>query len=172
MLNLYISPYEELRLDFDDNNIERLVNCKFQYIKYGLIKTIYEDYLYVFVEEMLGRLNDLTILNDKTMFGKMGKWQEYYYFKSKYNERHMQEIKIMESAVFIGTENYGIFLYEYDEKTWLEINKGYSETDKKGPFEYYSSPDNYRVLLKCISTKELKKWREQLENLQGILNNY
>ena len=49
MLNLYISPYEKLRLDFDDINIERLVNCKIQYIKYGLIKTIYEDYLYVFV---------------------------------------------------------------------------------------------------------------------------
>ena len=169
MIRLVISSCKEFRLDFNTTKIERFSECKLQFVNEEVIENLYEDYLYVFVDEMLGKLKNIPILSNRNMPGKMGKWQEYYYFESNYNEQHYKEINIMKKAIFISTENYGIFLYQCDGEMWLEIDKGFPESDKINPLDYYSAPNNYRVLLSTISAEVIKEWKEQLEEIERVI---
>lgn len=169
MIRLVISPDNEFRLNFNTTKIERFSECELQFVNEEELEKLYEDYLYVFVDEMLGRLKNIPILSNKNMIGKIGKWQEYYYFESNYNDQHYKEINVMKKSVFISTEKYGIFLYQCDGKMWIEIDKGFSETSKTNPQDYYSSPDNYRVLLSTISSVLIKEWKEQLEEIGRII---
>ena len=61
-------------------------------------------------------------------------------------------------------------LYQCDGKIWLEIDKGFSELDKLNPLEYFSDPDNYRILLSYIPTEVIKEWKEQLEKIEKVLS--
>ena len=160
----------ELGLKFDTTKIERFSECKFQFIKKEVIETLCEDYLYVFIDGMLGRLRNIPILSNRNMLGKVGKWQEYYYFEPDYNEKHYEEINIMKKAIFISTESYGLFLYQCDGKIWLEIDRGFSELDKLNPQAYYSESDNYRVLLSYIPAEVIKEWKEELEKIENIIS--
>ena len=169
MLYLRISENEELNLKFNNSSIERFTECKLEYIKNGVKTNFSEDYLSIFVEDMLGRLENIHTINEKSMFGQMGKWQEYYYFDTAYNKRHSEEIKTMESSIFISAEYYGSFLYEYNGDIWFELDKGYSESEQCTPMQYYSDTSNYRVTLKCISNKETENWREQLKKIKYII---
>ena len=163
MVQLFISPQAELRLEFNENQMERFSECKLLFIKDGVRETLSEDYLYYFIDEMLGRLKNIPVLVDESMWGKIGQWQEYYYFEDDYNRKHEKEITMMESAIFISTENYGTFLYSFRNKVWLEINKGVTEWDEVSPMEYYADPVNYRVLFQEIPADTIKEWAEKLE---------
>ena len=156
MIQLVISPCVELQLEFDANEIEHFSDCKLQFLQKGIVETLSEDYLYYFVDEMLGRLKNIPILEDDNMWGKIGQWQEYYCYEDDYNEKHAKEITMMESAIFISTANYGTFLYSFHNKIWLEINRGFFEGSEFSPMDYYSDPANYRVLLSGISADTLK----------------
>ena len=170
MVQLFISPQAELRLEFNENQMERFSECKLLFIKDGVRETLSEDYLYYFIDEMLGRLKNIPVLVDESMWGKIGQWQEYYYFEDDYNRKHEKEITMMESAIFISTENYGTFLYSFRNKVWLEINKGVTEWDEVSPMEYYADPVNYRVLFQEIPADTIKEWTEKLEmNKKRIL---
>ena len=170
MVQLFISPQAELRLEFNENQMERFSECKLLFIKDGVRETLSEDYLYYFIDEMLGRLKNIPVLVDESMWGKIGQWQEYYYFEDDYNRKHEKEITMMESAIFISTENYGTFLYSFRNKVWLEINKGVTEWDEVSPMEYYADPVNYRVLFQEIPADTIKEWTEKMEtNKKRIL---
>ena len=52
---------------------------------------------------------------------------------------------------------------------WLEIDKGFPESDKINPLDYYSAPNNYRVLLSTISAEVIKEWKEQLEEIERVI---
>ena len=41
-----------------------------QFVHEEVVETIYEDYLYVFVEPMLKSLEDVPVLDDENMFGE------------------------------------------------------------------------------------------------------
>ena len=68
MIRLLISSYMELGLEFDTTKIERFSECKFQFIKKEVIETLCEDYLYVFIDGMLGRLRNIPILSNRNMY--------------------------------------------------------------------------------------------------------
>lgn len=169
MMHLYIPPEGELRLKFNADKVERFSSCELQYVKNGSLQTLYEDYLYFFVEEMLERIRNIPTLNGECGFGEVGKWQEYFYFDRVYNEKHYEEIAIMKKAIFVSMESYGAFLYKYNEKLWFELDRGFREPAILSPLEYYQRPDNYRVSLDAISTEVLETWKEQLEKIEKLL---
>lgn len=165
ILSMKIPNNGELRLEFD-GILQRFSMCKFTYIHDMFQTQSYEDYLYVFIENMLGRLESLPKIKDKHLFGVLGKWQEYYYFNHSYLKKHLDEIEIMEKAVFISTESYGIFLYEFDNEVWIEINKAYNDHKDLTPMKYYSNSSNYRVLLAQLSKDVVNNWTIQLEQIK------
>ena len=165
ILSLKIPNNGEFRLEFDDNP-KRFSMCKFVYLNGETQIQIYEDFLYVFVENMLGRIKNILMIKKKDLFGVLGKWQEYFYFDTRYVEEYSHEIEIMEKSIFISTECYGIFLYEYDNNMWIEFNKSYVETEGIIPFDYYSDFSNYRILLASLSKNILFDWKSELEAIQ------
>ena len=110
------------------------------------------------------------VLNNRNMFGKMGKWQEYYYFELGYNKQHYKEINIMREAIFISAENYGLFFYQCDGKMWLEVDRGFPSGCKVDPLDYYSVSNNYRVLLSNISVEVIEEWKKQLEEIERTIS--
>ena len=170
MVRLVISPCVELQLEFNANEMERFSDCKLSFLQNGVVETLCEDYLYYFIDGMLGRLKNIPILEDENRWGKIGQWQEYYYFEDDYNRKHAKKITMMERAIFISTENYGTFLYSFQNKIWLEINRGFFEGSEFSPMDYYSDPANYRVLLSEISAGAIKDWTEKLEDIkEGVV---
>ena len=170
MIRLVFSTNKEFRLEFNAAKIGRFSNCKLQLVNEGVIENICEDYLYVFIDEMLGRLKNIPVLNNSNMFGNMGKWQEYYYFESGYNKQHYKEINIMREAIFISAENYGLFFYQCDGKMWLEVDRGFPGGCKVDPLDYYSVANNYRVLLSNISAEVIEEWKKQLEEIERAIS--
>lgn len=120
---------------------------------------------------MLGRIEKLPTLRQIEMFGKLGKWQEYFYYDYLEIENHQEEIEEMEKARFVGTECYGIFLYRDDGKIWLEMNKGYTEEEELelSPKNYYNSPQNYRILMVSVPDAVLNEWKRLLESIKEKL---
>lgn len=123
MIYLYISESTAFRLSFNINEIGRFSQCKLQLVRGNVVENLSEDYLYVLVEEILGRIRNIPNLENRNAIGNIGKWQEYYYFDSEYNNKHAVEIETMEKAIFFSAEKYGSFLYKYDNKTGLNLIK-------------------------------------------------
>lgn len=169
MLNLDISQEQELRMEYDSNNIQRFSMCKLLYKNNNAEICMCEDYLYVFIENMMGRIKNIPNVNRESVFGKLGKWQEYFYYDSLYVKEHLDEIEQMKKAIFISTENYGIFLYKFKEKVWLEIDKGLDEACKLTPYEYYDDPDNYQVQLLQVSDEKVCEWSKKLVKISERL---
>ena len=96
----------------------------------------------------------------------MGKWQEYYYYDVSYIEKYSVEVDLMEKSLFISTENHGTFLYRYNGKLLLEINRGYNEDCSMSPIEFYDNSTNYQLLLRKISDQVLYEWEKILSEVQ------
>lgn len=158
----------EFRLEFEGTP-QRFSMCKFVYLNNESQIQIYEDFLYVFIENMLGRIKNIPVIKQKKILGILGKWQEYFYFDNEYVEKYSREIEIMEKSIFISAECYGIFLYEYDNGVWIEFNKSYNETEGIIPLDYYSDFSNYRILLAALSKNILFDWKSELEMIQEQL---
>ena len=172
MIRLVIPPDKEFRLKFDTTKIERFADCEMQLVKGEEVKTVCEDYLYIFIDEMLARLRHVPVLTDGGILGKVGEWQEYYVFTNKYIKRHKKKITLMENTILVSNGCHGLFLYQYDGKIWLEINKlfWYSNNSKKySPCWYYSTPDNYRVLFTDIPAERIEEWKKELEKIEEII---
>ena len=172
MIRLVISPDEEFRLKFDTTEIERFTDCEMQLVKGEEVKTVCEDYLYIFIDEMLARLRHLPVLTDGRMLGKVGEWQEYYVFTNKYIKRHKKKITVMENTIFVSNGCHGVFLYQYDGKIWLEMDEGVDYSDKSEKYSairYYSTPDNYRVLFTNIPPERIEEWKKELEKIEEII---
>lgn len=169
MLNLNIPNNGKFCLEFDDEDVKRFSLCKFLYKSRRDELNLCEDYLYVFIEDMLGRIKKIPTLEQPETFGKLGKWQEYFYYDASVIELHHTEIEQMKKAIFVSTECYGTFLYEFKGKIWLEIDKGYSEQYDMPPDSYYDSPNNYQIMIAQIPEITLYEWMEKLEELKEKL---
>jgi len=123
MIVLKIPDNGEFRLELEESGIHKF---SFKSNSAGKSEiTISEDYVYTFIDNILGRLNKIPILKQQQLFGRLGKWQEYYYYDVSFVKDCEDEIKQMENATFVSGECYGIFLYKSDDKIWMELNKGY-----------------------------------------------
>lgn len=165
-MHLKISNSRKFRLEFDSNDIHRFSQCKFWYNDNEVEIELSEDYLYIFVEEILGRIDNIPSLKHPCLFGKVGAWQEYYYFDPEMANNHIEEIAQMESAMLVSTECFGTFLYEYRCAVWLEIDKGFDKIQDRNTREYYNNPDNYRVILTSVSKQILCEWKTQLTDIK------
>lgn len=163
---LPISRKDEIKLIIKDNVVKRFSKCTLLYILDGKIVERYEDYVYIFVEEILGRIYNIPVLINGGMLGKLGQWQEYYYFEDSYNEQHLQERVAMNSAVVCTTEKYSLFLYQYKNQLWLELNRGYHENSKLSPMEYYSKFQNYRACFTMVTKAQIEEWENKLKKLE------
>lgn len=103
MICFDIADKIKLILEFPDDNIERFSSCKVLYKYNEMELNIYEDFLYVFIADMLAMIRNIPVLPFSDMFGKIGKWQEYFYYKRGYVKRHSKEIEVMDRARFIDT---------------------------------------------------------------------
>lgn len=166
MLFLDISDKKKLVLEFSDNNIHRFSECKLLYKSEDFELNICEDFLYIFIEDMLGRIKEIPIITEIEMFGKIGRWQEYYYYDSLYVQKYSKEIELMENSIFVSAENYGSFLYKFNGRIYMELNRGYCESCTLNPYEYYNSPDNYNIFICQISYEMLHDWKEKLEKIE------
>ena len=152
---------------FDSHNVNRFTICKLMFTAGEQEIEIYEDYVYIFIENMLGRICNIPSLKMDFLLGEIGKWQEYYY-DTAYIEKHADEIEFMSKALFLSGEKYGIFLYEYKGDIWLELNRGFSELSGLTPYDYYCNPDYYRVSLNKVSEKKIGEWKNTLEQYRSL----
>lgn len=166
-LCLNISKSKKFVLEFTDEKLQKFSLCKFFYKNNECTIDIYEDYAYIFIESILGSINKKMTLIQSDLFGKLGQWQEYYYYDSNYIKEHLDQIEEMKEATFVSSESYGIFLYEFDKKIWIEFNRGYDEHYNIRPIEYYKTPVTYRIFLAEISQEVLNKWKQKLEEIKN-----
>lgn len=164
MIQLKIPDIGELELFF--SKAQRFSLCQLKYKDKEYEIDMCEDYLYMLIENMLGRIQNLPIVEQQKLFGEMGKWQEYFYYSLSDNELHSTEISLMKKSIFISTEGYGTFLYKHNGNVWLEINRSYNEENGLSPIEFYSTPANYRILLAVISNKTLNEWENLLSEIK------
>jgi len=165
-LYLRIPNNGKFTLEFDDKDLHKFTMCKLLYQNGDFSINMSEDFLYVFIENMINCINKKVVLEQHELLGKMGKWQEYFYYDSIYLKNHSNEIELMKKATFISSESYGTFLYQFKKKFWIELNRGYDEIYNISPPDYYSSPEKYRILLAVLSQKTLNEWRENLEKIK------
>lgn len=168
MIYLSLSENHGFKLMLDSYNVNRFTMCKLMFVTDKQEQEIYEDYLYIFVENMLGRICSIPSLKLDSLFGKIGEWQEYYYYDTAYIEKHSSEIEFMARALFLSAEKYGIFLYECKGEVWMELNKGFSELSGLTPYDYYCNPNNYRVSLNNISEVKIREWKNTLEQYRSL----
>lgn len=167
LINLSLSENCGFKLMFDSHNVNRFTICKLMFTAGEQEIEIYEDYVYIFIENMLGRICNIPSLKMDFLLGEIGKWQEYYY-DTAYIEKHADEIEFMSKALFLSGEKYGIFLYEYKGDIWLELNRGFSELSGLTPYDYYCNPDYYRVSLNKVSEKKIGEWKNTLEQYRSL----
>ncbi len=160
MLQLKISNERMLELEFDEH--ERFSECCVYFKNEHGKVLLGEDFLYVFPESMLGRINNIPVLPNEKNFGDMGKWQECYYFDDPFNQTYRDEIERMEKATFFSLELYVCFLYKYKGRIWIELDKCYSEGLGVSVEAYYSDNANYRIMFDEISDKTLEEWKKEL----------
>ncbi|MDL2302328.1 hypothetical protein LJC58_08235 [Lachnospiraceae bacterium OttesenSCG-928-D06] len=168
VLCLEIPNNGEFRLEFD-GKIQKFAQCRLRYSNDSCQTQIYEDYLYILVESILGRIKNIPEIKHLELIGTVGKWQEYFYFNSTSIKRNKKEIEQMEKSIFVSTEYYGTFLYRCFGKIWLEVNKGYSEDFAVSPEEYYDSSKNYQILLAPISEDIIGEWEKMLNKISKKL---
>lgn len=123
MIYLYISESTAFRLSFNINKIGRFSQCKLQLVRGNVVENLSEDYLYVLVEEILGRIRNIPNLENRNAIGNIGKWQEYYYFDSEYNNKHAVEIETMEKAIFSLPKSMARSYINMITKTGLNLTK-------------------------------------------------
>lgn len=167
MVKLKISDIEEMRLIFSE--FQRFAICKLSYKDKVYEMDMSEDYLYILIENMLGRIQSIPIVKQTELFGKMGKWQEYFYYDVSDIERHSIEIELMKKSIFVSTEKYGTFLYNYNGNVWLEVNRGYDEECGMSPIEFYDDSANYQLLLRKIPDNILYEWKKILSEVTGFI---
>ena len=136
--------------------------CMLNYYDNGNKIMLSEDYLYVFVEDILGALRNIITIEDIECMGKIGKWQEYFYYSDIDNKLHKNKIDLMKKATLVSTEQYGLFIYKCQGKIWIEINCGYDEQCGLSPIDYYGNSNNYRMALIHIDETLLMEWEEEL----------
>ena len=168
MLELNIPNHGKFILDFDEAGPERFSFCKLLYENGSLKLNVGEDYLYVYVECILYQIRKLFVITSKNAFGEMGKWQEYYYYDDEYNVRHAEEIADMKKSILFSESHFSCFLYRYKESTWLEFNQGYEEQNMVDAYEFYSNPQNYRIVFTEISYEVLIEWESKLQVINEL----
>lgn len=169
IINFSIPNCGELRLEIENEIVQRFSMCQFQYENKDCKIDIYRDFLYVFVENMLGRIKKIPTLKQPELFGKLGKWQEYFYYDYSTINLCVNEINQMKGAIFVSTENYGSFIYRFNDKIWLELNRGYVESSGMKPHEYYENHTNYQILMASIPSNTLCEWKEKLEHINKMM---
>jgi hypothetical protein len=156
----------EFKLEFENDNLTKFSMCRLSYQNNNFSVNICEDYVYIFIEDMLGGIATLPLLTDCNLFGRLGQWQEYYYYNAAYVENHTQKIDLTKKAVFFSSECYGAFIYQLNDKIWIEFNKGYDESSKMSPHEFYRNPSHYRILLVELPRATLYEWKKTLEKIR------
>ena len=164
LVKLKISNDEEFKLYF--SQLQRFATCRLSYKSKDYELDLSEDYLYIFVENMLGRLTYTPTIESTELFGKIGKWQEFFYYNDSDIMQHSAEINKMKKSTFVSAENYGMFLYKYNGKVWLEINRGYGEDSCMSPLDFYNDPANYQLLLRMVSENILCECKKILGDIQ------
>ncbi len=167
MMHLKLSENTELDLLFNEK--ERFSSCSLIYKEDGNTLSMYEDYLYYYVEFMLYRIKNIHTIESKDIFGKVGKWQQCYMYSKSYYKLHAQEFSLIEKTEFISTAGYGVFLYSFDGSYWMEIDKGYSDDCRLSPIEYFSDFLNYRMLLTPIPKERIDEWFKELIELENFV---
>ena len=167
MTTLKIPGAGELQLT-TDGDCERFTECELKYISLdGEVLHLYTDFLYIFVEGMLKRINNTCLIPEKPnqdVVISMGKWQEYCYFDSQFLHENEEYISLMEKSTFMSGDEYCLMLYSYKGATWLELNKCYGNGDML-PTEYYATPNNYQIFIAQISNETIREWKHCLEPL-------
>lgn len=167
MTCLNMSFNSKIALKF--NNMNRFSNCKLLYKNTEREDILCEDYLYIFVDEMLGAINSLSIITED-MFGKVGQWQEYYLYEDDFNKRNQKRIEIMERVTLLSAAKYVLFIYKFNNEVWIEIDKVYSEFGKGDPYDYYSNFQNYRYLLVSLTNEDLQEWSDKLRFIKANID--
>lgn len=171
-VDLNIDASTSLRLTILSEKIERFSPCRLELINDCFIVCLCEeDYLYVFVENIYKRLQNLHNIDEMPdLYGAIGKWQEYYYYDKQYVCNHQKQISYMKKTTFLSTELYGLFLYKYKGKVWMEIDKGYEESEIFAtPKKYYDSFKNYRVILELISNDRISEWMIKIGSIVSLV---
>lgn len=167
LCSLKIPGVGELQLKAD-SECKKFTECELKYIAMnGETTHLYSDYLYIFVECMLKRINNICVIPEKPNQDEvisMGKWQEYCYFDSDFFHENEEYISLMEKSTFMSGDEYCLMLYGYKGVTWLELNKCY-ENHNMLPAEYYASPNNYQIFIAPISNKTISEWKHCLVSL-------
>ena len=167
MITLKVPSVGELQL-IADSGYKRFAECELKYIALnGEATHLYSDYLYIFVECMLKRINNICVIPEKPNHDdviSMGRWQEYCYFDSRFFHENEEYISLMEKSTFMSGDEYCLMLYSYKEITWLELNKCYKNNSML-PAKYYATPNNYQIFVAPISDETIKEWKHCLEPL-------
>ncbi|MBP3569143.1 MAG: hypothetical protein J6K04_08265 [Lachnospiraceae bacterium] len=169
MLELIIPNHGNFILDFDEACPERFSFCKLLYENESLKLNVGEDYLYVYIECILYQIRNHFVITSEKVFGEMGKWQEYYYYDDEYNIGHAKEIDDMKKSILFSESHFACFLYQYKESIWLEFNQGYEEQNMIDAYEFYSNPQNYRILFTEITDEVLKEWESRLQAINELI---
>lgn len=167
-IDLNINADTSLRLTILSEKVERFSPCRLELINIHFrVSLCKEDYLYVFVENIYKRLQNLHSIDEiPDMQGVIGKWQEYYYYDKQFVCNHQKQIFCMENTTLLSTELYGLFLYKYKGKVWIEIDKGYEESEIFiTPKEYYDSFKNYRVVWELVSDDRISEWMTKIDDI-------
>lgn len=125
MITLKIPGAGELQF-IVDGDCGRFTECELKYVALdGGTTHLYTDYLYVFVEGMLKRINKICEVPEKiNQCGiiSMGKFQEYCYFDSHFFHENEECISLMEKSTLMSGDKYCLMLYSYKGVIWLELN--------------------------------------------------
>lgn len=167
MIILPLSGSGQIHIKTENRPLARFLDCEWCYIdNFGNETELTKDYLYLFVERTLKQIDAMPSLDDiPELFGKIGQWQEFYYYPHDFNNAHAPEISRMQKALWLSTEEYGLFLYCFHNEVWAEIDRGYRPGlgDVK---KYYHDPENYRVLLGRVNRDDIKEWKDILNEVQ------
>lgn len=170
MICLPLCDLSRIEIKTKGCRFEKFLECELYYKDdFGNEKKLDEDYLYIFVENTLNRIKNIPSLDaHPEMFGQMGKWQEFYYYSQDFCDTHKTEIDMMNKALWISTEKYGLFLYSYNNELWFEMDHGY-DSNFSCAKKYYDRPENYRVALNKIKHENVEIWKKTIEEVQQTM---
>ena len=167
---LRINDSYSLELRYED--ISRFSDSILILLYHGHETMLYEDFLYFFAECMLGSIKNKHHLSKKDKIGTVGKWMDYFErYSDSYIVSYQDQIDETYNAFFISGTDYGLFIYEYDSVTYLEIDRTYSGYLKSAgiiqkPIRYYyNNPENYRVLFTSVNEDTVSQWQKVLQEI-------
>lgn len=174
-IELKITRSKKFVLTVCDENPERFSDCSVKYID-DCNEIILEDYdfFYTFVVDIYTGVGNIHSLEESDLFGIMGQFQAFYLFDDDFIEEHKSKINSREKSSLFSTPTHSIFIYEFSGSLWLEINVDYENNPKVdvdiiSPEEYFSNPENYRVLFTEISRDTISGWRQILKPYYDIV---